>query len=468
MASSLAYHKQQTDTKKTDLILIVNKIGLLYKTTGEYPEFETRRPLTGFVSVNDSNKLDFLKSIASNVIHIAIDPLLYDGQFLKRVKDMCVNVKQLTIDGNLLELEKRAYHTKADKPRGEVMCRNLVTFIGGFDKIEELFFGPRLNLAEKIYSKNKWGWGNRFGAKSGFYKAVLSTDFINHLNSNLKAIFFNCCDIDSFDLRDAGHRCPVAIKPMEMSLINQMYKLEGGPAHTCLNKLVNLKSLSIPYFENCFHSDTVGELILETLSGDNRVHQMFPNLKKIRVQYFCPFVMDMSGTANEGLYDGVILDELEVEVQIPCFGRGGRKMHAHQGILQAMLYLSFTKDTGRFNGDAVHSCHCFDTITRIKPLKYLKVIKLRCFDEHVGRFIYELQKSGCKPDIIVYEKSRFERNPDHQSLWNNLISLESTLKFVPHDKIELVMKKLDESKTVVVENKLRKFVPADVKISFTE
>lgn len=454
--------QQKTAPNKTDIILMVNKSGLHYKTIGAYPEFETRRPMSGFTSVPDSTKRAVLKSIASKVVHIVVDPLLHDRPFLNGVKDVCVNAKQLTMDANLMELEQRAYRKKVDKPKSEILCRNLVAFVAGFDKIEELYFGPMLSLIEEIYAQNKWGLENRrSGAK--FYDPKFSTDFINNLNSNLKTIFFNGVCIDSFDLRDVGHRCPIVIKPLEMSNISQLSKLEGRPEHTCLNKLKSLKTLSIKYFENCYHSDTVGELILDTLSGDNKVHEMFPNLKKIRVGYFCPFVMDMANTGNAGLYTGVVLDELEVEIQMPCFGPGGPKLHTHHGVLQSMLYFTFTTSSLKSSPDR---CRCFDTITRIKPLKQLKVIRFRCFDAHAGRFINELHKSGCKANVIVYEKSRFERHPDHQSLWNNLTSLGNALKIFPHDKIELVMKKVKKSE--LAESKLREIIPADVKISFTE
>lgn len=468
MASSA---QQQDKLQVPNIIIIANESVLLYTMIGNYPEFETNRPLKYFAEVDKAQKIDVLKSIASNVVHIAIDPLFYDENFLKLAKEICVNIKRLTIDANLLELTEHLYKNKSNAKDGESMCRNLATFIAGFETIEELYFGPMLHLIEGIYEKRKWGLGSRSNAKVKFFMPRFSTDFINNLNPNLKVIFFGDVDIDSFDLRDAGSECPIIIKPMEMSKIHQLSLLEGGPVQTCLNKATHLKSVSINYFENCYHSDTVEELILRTLSGDNKVHEMFPNLKKIRVKICCPFIMDMSGTGNAGLYDGVVLDELEIEEQIPCFCDSARVIRSGDAMLQSMLHSAFiqgfNKLSGRRRASRKTDCHCVD-VAKCEPLKSLKLIKLRCFDAIVARFILKLHEIGSQAKIIVYEKSRFERSPDHQSVWNNLSSLAATMNIVPHDKIEVVMKKVTELKMKKNKEKLSEFIPDDVKISFSE
>lgn len=472
----MATSAQQEDLPKPNIIVIVHKHVLLQTTIGDYPEYETRRPLKHFDTVDKSKKEDILNSIASKVVHIVVDPLFYDEEFLNLVKASCVNVKRLTIDANLLELSERMYNKKAlnescksTNTSGEVTCRKLVSFIAEFNGIEELYFGPMLHLIEKIYDVKKWGIESRFSENAKFFLPKFSTDFLNNLNPNLKMIFFGRVSVDSFDLRDVGSRCSVVIKPMKMSLHNQLTELEGGPVHTCLCKVTNLKAVSIKYFENGYHSDTVEELILTTLSGDNKVHEMFPNLKKIRVKMFCPFVMDMIGTGNAGLYDGVVLDELEIEEQIPCFCDGAREIQSSDAVLQAMLHSLFSNISlhQRRPDSRNEGCHCTD-VARIGLLKTLKVLKLRCFDAKVTQFISKLHANGSKAHIIVYEKSRFESSADHQSVWNNLASLADAIKIVPHDKIEVVMKKVDESKMMKIKAKLAHYIPDDVQISFTE
>lgn len=362
---------------------------------------------------------------------------------------------------------------------GEAMFRKLVTFIAGFDGIEELYFGPMLHLTELLYEETfkhsqcyeakKYGYES-LCAKTQFYRPKFSTDVINSLNSNLQTIFFNNVQVDAFDLRNVASTCPAIIIPMCLSDDSPLLQLEGSFVHTCLNALTNLRVLSIEYFGNCYHSDTVEELILSTLSGDFKVHEMFPKIKKLRVKMFCPFVMDMSGTGNRGLYDNVLLDELEVEEQIPCFCNGKpNKDPSNDAELQSLLHLMFITSSLKLehtrNKRKVDCC-CVD-VSKIELLKNLKVIKLRCFDATMARFISKLQESGSNANFIIYEKSRFERSADHRSLWNNLTSLAETMTIVPHDKIEVVMKKVD-IKMKKIKRKLGQFIPDDVKITFAE
>lgn len=223
---------------------------------------------------------------------------------------MCKCALRLTIDANLLEFSAKLYKkyaledgVKNKTINAEEMCQKAVK-IAGFDQIEELYFGPKMNWIECIYEARKWGFSSRYGENTDSYNylPLFSTDIIFNFNPNLKVIFLDIL-MDQHDLRDAMPMSKPAIVEMETA----------GPLHICLNKVTNLKALSIDYFEQCYHSDTVEELILKTLSGDYNVHKMFPNLKKLKVKVFCPFVLDMCGIGNAGLCDGVVLEELEIE-----------------------------------------------------------------------------------------------------------------------------------------------------------
>ncbi|XP_037041670.1 uncharacterized protein LOC119078284 [Bradysia coprophila] len=478
MAASLDQHEQY---KTPNVILLLHKDSLQYSTVGDYPEFETKRPLRRFVPLDRSSEIKFLKTIALLVVHIVIDPLFYDEEFLKLVRTMCGNIKRLTIDANLLEQAECTYKQKmVDVTNPEAMFLTLETFIAGLDGIEELYFGPMLHLTEEFYEETFKRPPRYEGKVCGcveptHYHPKFSTDVINSLNSSLKKIFFNNAQVDAFDLREIADTCPIVIIPMCVSDENPFLKQKGEFLHTCLNRLTNLRALSIEYFDNCYHSETVQELILNTLSGDFKIHEMFPNVKTLRVRIFCPFVMDMSKTGNEGLYDDVVLDELEVEEQIPCFCNGQPDVKSsddHGDIeLQTLLHSSFLRCSLGIESSRNQcniNCHCVD-VAKIGLLKNLNVIKLRCFDDMVARFISNLQESGSTANIIVYEKSRFEGSGDHHSLWNNLVSLAETMKIVPHDKIEVVMKKVnDDIKMKRIRNKLGQFIPDDVKITFAE
>lgn len=122
-----------------------------------------------------------MNSIALQVIHLVIDPLYYDEQFLGLIKEKCVNVKRLTLDANLLELTGKLYKknalndgSRSKNTNGEEMCRKLVNFIAGFNQIEELYFGPMLHWVEKIYESRKRGFGHRFNEKARFYQPQTS------------------------------------------------------------------------------------------------------------------------------------------------------------------------------------------------------------------------------------------------------------------------------------------------------
>lgn len=458
--------ESDSDLPKGNLILVPLKTKLLYSTVGDYAEFEPKRPIN--MQVVESNQIDVLNSIASQVIHIAIDPLDYSEPFLKLVKKKCVNAKRLTLDANFSELENEEYKKRmlrGDVNAAKTLCHKALVFMKEFDQIEELYFGPNLKLIEAIYYANGWMFEKRSNQHAKFFKAHFSTELVVNLNPNLKLIHTINVVTDAYDLRDVGMRCPVAINAMPMSEPAHLEKLEGGPSHICLNGLMNLRALAISYFAFCFHSDTVDELILNSLPGDYKVHQMFANLKKLRVKVFCPFVLDMAGTGNAGLYDGVILDELEIEQQIPCFcgdqnniDHSDPSMPLHVGMFQVFRHSKTNSGT---------QCICTDSAS-IGLLKTLKTIKLRCLDQTVVRFILKLHENGNKVKIIFYEKSRFEGTRGHNSLRQNLDKLANIVTVIPHDQIEIVMKAVQGAALKKIEFQLARYVPEQIKISFTD
>lgn len=451
-----------SDLPKANLILIPLKNLLLYSTVGDYPEFEPKRPMQKV----ESQQIDVFNSIASQVIHIAIDPLDYNEQFLRLAKKKCANAKRLTIDANFLELVNAEY--KERMLRGDntkILCQKALAFIKDFDQIEELYVGPKVKLIEAVYSAKGWMFERRSNNNANFYNPYFSTELVINLNPNLKVIHIANIDTDPYDLRDVGMRCPLAIHAMPLSKPAQLEKLEGGPSHICLNRLSNLRALSIKYFAFCLHSDVVTELILNSLTGDYKVHQMFANLKKLRVKVFCPFVLDMAGTGNAGLYDGVVLDELEIEQQIPCFcGDMSHVDCSDDSIpLQVLMFQMFR----HIKPNSGSQCICTD-VESIGLFKTLKIIKLRCLDDIVVRFIRKLHQNGNKAKIILYEKSRFEGNRGHNSLRQNLDKLTNIVNVIPHDKIEIVMKAVTGAELKKAEFQLARYVPEKVKISFTD
>lgn len=454
-----------SDLPKANLILVPLQNMLLYSTVGDYPEIEPKRPMQKV----ESQQIDVFNSIASQVIHIAIDPFDYNEQFLRLAKKKCVNAKRLTIDANFLGLMNEDY--KGRMLRGDVvnstkiLCQKALAFIKDFDQIEELYVGPKVSLIEAVYSAKEWMFEKRSNKNANFYNPHFSTELVINLNPNLKVIHIANIETDPYDLRDVGMRCPLAIHAMPLSKPAQLEKLEGGPSHICLNRLTNLRALSINYFAFCFHSDVVTELILNALTGDYKVHQMFANLKKLRVKVFCPFVLDMAGTGNAGLYDGVVLDELEIEQRIPCFC--GDMSHidcSDDSIpLQVMMFQIFR------HSKANSGSHCICTdVESIGLFKSLKIIKFRCLDDIVVRFIRKLHQHGNKAKIILHEKSRFEGKRGHNSLRQNLEKLTNIVNVIPHDKIEIVMKSVTGADLKKIEFQLARYVPKNVKISFTD
>lgn len=454
-----------------NIILIPLKEVLLYTTVGNYPQNETQRPMKTFQKVQEAKRMSVLNTIASEVIHVVIDPLDNSPTFLEMVKQRCVNAKRLTLDANLLGLTKKVYkknNLKSGKnPNPEALLLKALTFISHFDQIEEQYLGPELNFIEEIYEDEKWGFSRRFNENAKFYRPNFASEIVVNFNPNLKVLFFGGTCVDSYDLRDVGVSCPLVMKALAMSQPSQLEEMEGGPSHICLNRLTNLKVLSMGYAMYGYHSDFVVELILPTLSGDFKVHQMFPNLRKLTVKMFCPFVFDMSGTANAGLYDRVTLDELEIEEQIPCFCHGASHLQAKDALLQSLLYASFKGCKPIIKRGQGNDCLCTN-VASIGLLKSLKIIKIRCFDETVARFIRKLHQINSAATIIIYEQSRFERNSDHHSVWDNLQKLNEIITLVAHDKIKIVMKQVKGMKLKKVEAKLAEYIPDGVEVSFTK
>lgn len=110
----------------------------------------------------------------------------------------------------------------------------------------------------------------------------------------------------------------------------------------------------------------------------------------------------------------------------------------------------------------------YTNVASIELLKALKVVKFRCFDETVARFLYKLQANGNQANIIVHEKSRFEGSSGHHSLLDNLDHLAKAIKVIPHNNIEIVMKKDDEKNMKKIKAKLSHYIPDSVKISFSK
>lgn len=457
--------ESDSDLPKGNLILVPLKTVFLYSTVGDYPEFEPKRLN---MQVVELNQIEVFNSIASQVIHIAIDPLDYSEQFLKLVKKKCVNAKRLTVDANFLELANEEYKKKmlhGGINAAKMLCRKALVFMKEFDQIEELYFGHNLKLIEAIYGANGWMFERRSNQNAKFYNARFSTELVINLNPNLKLIHITNVETDPYDLRDVGMRCPVAINAMPSSQPAQLEKLEGGPSHICLNGLTNLRALAISYFAFCFHSNTVDELILNSLPGDYKVHQMFANLKKLRVKVFCPFVLDMADTGNSGLYDGVAIDELEIEQQIPCFcdDKSNTDLSDDSIQLQVLMFQMFR----HFKTNSGTQCICTD-VESIGLFKTLKIIKLRCLDHTVVRFIRKLHQNGNKAKFIFYEKSRFEGKRGHNSLRQNLDKLANIVNVIPHDQIEIVMKTVTGAELKKIEFQLARYVPEQVKITFTD
>lgn len=176
------------------------------------------------------------------------------------------------------------------------------------------------------------------------------------------------------------------------------------------------------------------------------------------------------GTGNVGLYDGVVLDEIEVEEKIPCYCRGLSNI-TDDDVLQRMLHASFVNFSlvKRHPSSSRNTTECYCTdVAEIKLFKTLKVLNLRCFDTTVARFISKLHANGYQGKIIVYEKSRFEGNCDHRSVLDHLDNFAETIKIVPHDKIEVIMKKVNEKEMKAIKVKLSHYIPDDVKISFSD
>lgn len=92
MATSL---DQQHNPQPPNVILLAHKNVLMYAAVGDYPEFETKRPLKHFKAIKT------LKAIALSVVHIVIDPLAYDDELLKLVKTMCVNTKRAHVHSEI-------------------------------------------------------------------------------------------------------------------------------------------------------------------------------------------------------------------------------------------------------------------------------------------------------------------------------------------------------------------------------
>lgn len=497
---------RQSATKKSNedpnIIAMPLRSVLLFTTVDAY---EMDEP-TPFYRVGVSKRNEILDIIASDVVHIFIDPLDYDLSFLNQVKQKCMNAKRLTIDGNLEGINENVYkrnvHIASEKIKranGGLLFESALTFVRSYNQIEELFFGSDMELIDKIYTTKKWGFGRRIKSNGKFVSPTFSTEILINLNPNLKMIsFIDYDEVDPYDLRDMGSVCSSVMNAMKISKPSQLEKLECCPMHICLNQVTNLRVLSTGYFSSGFHSDTLVELVLKTLSGDYKVHQMFPNLKKLRVKMFCPFVMDMSGTLNAGLYDGVVLDEIEVEEQIPCFCCDMIRIDSNDALLQMALHHSFRSSKSRVDPNQSNKCthdttgpckyvtynstktcnhygsphpmtNCLCTdVTSIGLFKTLKTIRFRCFDGTVARFVRKLQQVSNETKIIVHEESRFERNFDHHSLWDNLDELAKTLNLVPHDKIEIVMKKATGIKLRKIKAKLSYYIPADVKVSFSD
>lgn len=462
--------ESHTNVPKPNIIVIPLKSEILYTTIDDYPEFETKRPMKKMQLVE--SECEIFDSIASRVIHIVIDPLDCNMGVLELVKKKCVNIKRLTIDANLKDNSDDTYTKRIllTKKNVKELCQKALAFISSFDQVEEFYLGPKVNLISDIYITEKWAFSRRLHVNAkGYYQPTFSTEFLKNLNPNLKVMYLGDVFEDSFDLRDAGSTCSKIIAPLPSSKSALLAQAEGGPTHICLNRATDLRVLSIQYFESGYHSDTVVELILYTLSGDNKVHEMFPNLKKLTVNMFCPFVMDMSGTGNAGLYDGVVIDELEVELQLPCFCRCPVIFHSEDAMvtLQTMLFLSFRELRDRMPNSTESDCICTD-VASIELFKTLKIVKLRCFDDTVVRFILKLHQLNGNAKIILYEKSRFEGHPDHRSFRQNLSKLAKVTDAVPHDKIEIVMKKTTGNELKKMKFRLARFVPENVRISFTD